>query len=357
MGTMTMLTSGHEAGSGVAPPAEWRGRAATPVNADTAFNGFVCAHVLFALERLEVFEQMEDAGSLDIPEFCAQRSIDERVFRALITAAAWFGHVTVQDDRVSTTWEGQEVSRMVGFFTWAVGGYHDVFAHAVPIARGELRFGEDVRRDEAMVALGSAQADVSLMQHLLDKELAETNFSVLADLGSGTGERLCRLVAARPGARGIGLDISESATGLAVETAHRYGLRDRVRPVCADVRALLFGDRRPEGTADVDVVMSFMFLHDLLADPDSRAEVIPRLRTAFPNAHTFLLADTVLRPRSGEDALPIFSSGFELAHALMGIPLHTRQAYEDLFVQGGLSVRRTVPFGAPHTYLFVLEAR
>ena len=46
----------------------------------------------------------------------------------------------------------------------------------------------------------------------------------------------------------------------------------------------------------------------------------------------------------------------ELAHALMGVPLHTRERYEQLFVDAGLRVRRTVPFGAPHTYLFVLEA-
>jgi hypothetical protein len=38
------------------------------------------------------------------------------------------------------------------------------------------------------------------------------------------------------------------------------------------------------------------------------------------------------------------------------VPIYTREAYEDIFDTGGLTLRRAVPFGAPHTYLFVLEA-
>ncbi|MFB9902339.1 SAM-dependent methyltransferase [Allokutzneria oryzae] len=343
--------------AGIEVPREWSGTAATPVTADTAFNGFVCTHVVFAFERLGVFARFAEAGSLDMTGFCAEHGLDDAVFRALVGAAESFGHVTVTGDRVLPTEHGEEVRRQLGFFTWAVGGYHDVFAAAAPIATGKRAFGSDVLRDEAMVALGSAQADTALMRHILDAEIAQVDFSVLADLGSGTCERLSRLVKDRPGARGIGLDISRSATELAARTVAGYGLRDRVEPVCADVRQVVAGELKPEGAAEVDAVMSFMFLHDLLADPSTRSRVIPEMREAFPNARTFLLADTTIRPRgAAERTLPMFSSGFELAHALMGVPLHTRQDYERLFVDAGLTIRRTVPFGAPHTYLFVLEA-
>lgn len=357
---MTLVSCGVAPGR-VAPevPQEWTGRAATPMTADTAFNGFVCTHVVFALERLGVFDRFADAGSLDIPRFCAEREIGEPVLRALVGAAESFGHLRVTGDRVEPTEEGNEVRRQIGYFTWAVGGYNELFAGAAPIATGRRVFGADVLRDEGMVALGSAQVDTAVMRHILDAEIARVDFSTLADLGSGTSQRLCRLVQGRPGTRGIGVDISTAATELARKNVEEYGLSGRVEPVCADVRNIIAGTLKLERADEVDTVMSFMFLHDLIADPAARGSVIPNLREAFPNARTFLLADTNLRPRDGDGhgaTLPIFSAAFELAHALMGVPLHARESYERLFAEGGLRVRRTVPFGTPHTWLFVLEA-
>jgi phenylpyruvate C(3)-methyltransferase len=347
----------HALDDGVFPPADWCGDAKTPLDADTAFNGFISTNVVFALEQLGLFAWFAGSGRLDVAEYSRLRQLDEVVFRRLLSAAEAFGYLTVTGDRVTPTPAWSELRRKIGFFTWGVGGYHDVFANAAAITRGERVFGKDVLRNEAMVALGSAQADLALMRHILDEQIAALDFSVLADLGSGISERVCRLVKSRPGTRGIGLDISASATDLAAGTVERHELTDRVRPICADVLDVLFHGRRIEGADQVDVAMSFMFLHDLLVDPGTRMDVIPALRKAFPHAHTFLLADTTVRPRGEGEELPVFSSGFELAHALMGVPIYTREEYENLFHEGGLHLRRTIPFGAPHTYLFVLEAQ
>ena len=65
----------------------------------------------------------------------------------------------------------------------------------------------------------------------------------------------------------------------------------------------------------------------------------------------------MLRPDSeNSSTLPVFSLGFELAHALMGVPLHSKETYEELFAGAGLSIRQTVAFGTPHSWLYVLEA-
>ena len=103
--------------------------------------------------------------------------------------------------------------------------------------------------------------------------------------------------------------------------------------------------------------MSFFLMHDLLADPNTRPQVLPRLREVFPKAHTFILADTMLRPADAAGAtLPVFSVGYERAHAIMGVPLHTQDAYEALFAQAGMCIRQVIPFGTPHSWLYVLEA-
>lgn len=338
-------------------PAPWRGEAQSPVNPDTAFNGFICTHAVHGLERLGVFTKLAADGHLDITDYCADNGLDRKVFDSLVTAAEAFGYLRRDGDRVETTENGRNVERLLGFFTWGVGGYHDVFANAAAVARGDRRFGVDLHRDEGMVALGSAQADTALMRHILDEQIAGLDFDLIADLGSGVSERVSRLVNTRPGSRGLGIDISKSATELAHDTIERYGLSDRVEPICADVLDILFNGLVVPEADKVDVVMSFMFLHDLLANPDTRDQVIPGLRDTFPNAHTFLLGDTTIRPRGENAGLPIFSTGFELAHALMNVPLHTREDYEAILAKGGMRIRDTIPFGAPHTYLFVVEAQ
>ncbi|MEU3573742.1 class I SAM-dependent methyltransferase [Kitasatospora sp. NPDC036755] len=339
-------------------PENWQGQALAPLNPDTAFNGYICANVLHALAQLGVFRHLAAERTLDVPAFCEHNTLDTAVFRALVRAAASFGYLDVRGDLVRGTALSEDVARTLGFFTWGVGGYHDIFANAAPVARGDRRFRVDLDRDEAMVALGSAQADTALMRHILDEEIGAIDFRTLVDLGAGVSERVSRLVKGRPGSRGIGIDISRPATELGHRTVAGYGLTGTVQPVCADVLDILFKDHEVDGSDEADVVMSFMFLHDLLADPERREEVVPRLRKAFPKARVFLLADTTVRPpaEGGDSRLPVFSSGFELAHALMGVPIYTREEYERLFRRGGMNLRRTVPFGAPHTYLFVLEA-
>jgi hypothetical protein len=81
------------------------------------------------------------------------------------------------------------------------------------------------------------------------------------------------------------------------------------------------------------------------------------MREAFPRARTFVLADTMVRPvDEGSGRLPIFSLGFELAHAMMGVPLHSKETYEELFASAGLRIDTASPLGTPHTWLYVLKA-
>lgn len=337
-------------------PADWTGSAIRPIGLDQAFNGYLAANVVFALDRLGLWTRLVGHDAVDIRAFCRETGADERMTGEILRAAAACGYLDLRPGSAALTTAGHEMARYRGYFTWAVGGYGDVFARASGIVTGELAFGEDVCRDESMVALGSGQNDRALMSGILDDVLAGVEFDTIADLGSGTSARLCRIVADRPGARGLGLDISAAATTLAEGTIHDVGLQERVHAVQADVLDVVDG-RRPAMAGEVDVVMSFFLLHDLLADPRTRRQTLPRLRDAFPRTRTFVLTDTMLRPSDGgEQTLPVFSVGYELAHALMGVPLHTRETYEELFAAAGLHVQRVEPFATPHSWLYVLDA-
>ncbi|MFJ5779979.1 SAM-dependent methyltransferase [Streptomyces sp. NPDC093094] len=356
------MTAVHDRTTDLATPADWAGAAPAPIGVDHAFNGYVAGTVINALDRLGVWERLAAAPLLDLRALAVDLgpAVRERVLRELVRAAATCGWVRLQEDGDTAllTSAGQEIIRMRGYFTWGVGGYNEVFAQAHRIVTGEGAFGTDVLRDEAMVALGSGQNDRSFMSGTLDEVLADVDFSVLADLGSGISARVSRVVGERPGTRGLGLDISAPATELGVRTIAEAGLTGRVEAIRTDVLDVCHRDAHRDKLAQVDTVMSFFLLHDLLADPVTRPHTFTRLREAFPAARTFVLADTMLRPDAENSAsLPVFSLGYELAHALMGVPLHTKETYEELFAAAGLVPRRIVPFGTPHSWLYVLEAR
>lgn len=338
-------------------PAHWTGTSAIPVGLDEAFNGYLAAQIVFALDRLGLLDELLEHGQADVRATATRIGADERMLGELFRAAQSCGYVVLRDGAAVITPAGRDMAFMRGYFSWAVGGYADLFSNIAGIISGNRRFGSDIFRDEAMVALGSGQNDRAFMAETVDEVIGKLDFTVIADLGSGISERLCRVSAARDGVRGVGLDISAAATRLARDAIGRAGLDGNVQALQADVLDVVKGTQRYPVLAEVDAVMSFYLLHDLLANPDTRSRVMPGLREAFPRARTFVLADTMIRPAQPSDAtLPVFSVGYELAHALMGVPLHTKDTYEALFAQAGLRTRQVLGFGTPHSWLYVLDA-
>jgi phenylpyruvate C(3)-methyltransferase len=338
-------------------PADWTGSSAIPISADEAFNGYVAAQVVFALDRLGLLEELLEHGRVDVREAAVRVGADEVMLGELLRAAQTCGYVVLTAGVALITPAGRDMAFMRGYFTWAVGGYSDLFSNIAGIISGDRRFNGDIFRDEAMVALGSGQNDQAFMAKTVDEVVGRLEFTTIADLGSGISARVCRVAGARDGARGVGLDISDAATRLAQGTIRRAGLDGNVQALRADVLGVVKGAEQHPVLAEVDAVMSFFLLHDLLAAPETRPRVMPGLREAFPKAQTFVLADTMVRPAQPRDAtLPVFSAGYELAHALMGVPLHTKDTYETLFARAGLRTRQVLPFGTPHSWLYVLDA-
>ena len=344
-------------GTGSDWPADWTGRSAIPISVDEAFNGYLAAQIVFALDRLGLLEELLEHGRADVHAAAARIGADQVMLVALLRAAQTCGYLVLRDGEAVITPAGRDMAFMRGYFTWAVGGYANLFSNIAGLISGDRRFNSDIFRDEAMVALGSGQNDRAFMAGTVDEVLGQLDFTAMADLGSGISARLCRVAAARDGMRGVGLDISDAATRLAQDAIRRAGLDGNVQALRADVLGVIKGTEKYPVLAEVDAVMSFFLLHDLLAAPDTRSRVMPGLRDAFPKARTFVLADTMIRPaQPGDATLPVFSVGYELAHALMGVPLHAKDTYEALFVQAGLRIRQVLPFGTPHSWLYVLEA-
>jgi hypothetical protein len=321
---------------------------APPATAATLFNGYIGANVCYALHELGVLRQLEEGPST---VQALTGTTDPARMGMLLRTMEQLGFFEVSDSTVTLTRSGADLVHQQGFFTWSVGGYGSIWSSLAELTDGRSRYGHQVRRDEGKVAVGSSEAGQALMQPIQDSVCASIVFGSMVDIGCGDGSRLIRMCGGSQPRRGLGIDISGPACQLAADNVSQAGLTGQVDIVQANVLDL-FGARTFPG---VELVMSMLMLHDLFASTADHAGLLHSLRGVFPDARYFLLADTTIRPVGDDGATPIFSLGFELAHAFMGVPLQTRETYEAAFEAADLRMLKRVPFGVPSTWLFLLE--
>jgi len=321
------------------------------------FNGYVGTSVVHALEQLGLLDPLAGGDLVEAAALVAIAGGEPARVGALLRTALRLGILRRDGDRYGLAGPASGLQELHGFFTWAVGGYGDLLRQLAPLATGERRYGSDVRRDEAMIAAGAGAADRGLMTGVLHGVMDRLDVRRVADVGCGDATRLIHLCRRYPVLSGVGIDRSRDACALAARNIATAHMEDRIDVVCADILAVMDGPENA-GLAEVDGVCSFFMLHDLFARPEGPVAILRQIRAAFPAARALLLADTVvLDDDLPPHELPIFSLGFELVHAFMGVPIRTREDYGRWFGEAGLTVRDCIPVGAPASWLWVLEPR
>jgi SAM-dependent methyltransferase len=238
-----------------------------------------------------------------------------------------------------------------GYYYWLVRGCGGLFSTAPDVARRDRRVGEFFHRDMRAVAIGSRLIGDTEVEPLFDELLAGLGPATVADLGCGSGQRLLRVADRNPGVRGIGVDIASGAIGLARDSIAQAGMDERIRVVRGDVLDL------PEdpGFADVDVVTCVFMGHDFWP-MDRCVAGLAGLRRAFPNARRLLLCDVVRTPGAPGPDTTIFTLGFELIHALMGVYIPSREEWLAAFRAAGWELVAEHPVTAPPSgFLFELR--
>lgn len=308
-----------------------------------AFNGALVAHVV---------RSMSDAGLIE--KLCGpgiesdEGSRASRVLLLCLDILSDFGAVTRGPIRRATP-RGVELFEAHGFFTWLLDGNAPMLTTLDRVLAGEA---VPIERNWAAVARGSAQAGQAYMDARIDTTLEQLAPNRPADLGCGDGSRLRRYLHSSVADRGIGVEKSEAGfrDALSVDDNAIQGRLMLVHGDCLDPM--------PSLGVGVDLVMSFLLLHDLLhAKGGDMSLVLKAIRDNFPDARTFLLADTTCDPfdGSGRTVPPLFVRGYELVHSIMNVPLYTKTQYLEMFEDCGLALVRSLHLGVPNTFLFHLE--
>ncbi|WP_030884919.1 methyltransferase domain-containing protein [Streptomyces sp. NRRL F-5053] len=315
------------------------------------FNSSIAGWAVSAAWDIDLFQALTEADGIDIPWFAKKEEMHEPSLRALLRALSYAEVVTVDADRVSRGRTFEEFARSKGLFQWLTKGYASLFRRMGEVTYDRHRTGDFIRRDSSAVSIACRDVNDVFMDAAFTEVLAGLDFSVAADLGCGSGERLIQLARRDPSLKCVGIDIAAGAVEVGTEAVAANGLQDRVTLIQGDARQL---DGHPE-FEDVELMTSFLMGHDFWPR-ESCVELFRGFRTQLPELKYFLLCDTHRNPDDETADLPLFTMGFETAHALMGQYIPTREEWESVFEESGWTCVKRHPYTTPaNTVIFLLE--
>ena len=320
-------------------------------NSSKIFNSLILSYVIFTFNKKDMFSKLK--SGISIKQVVKGYKFEEKRLRELFKIATISGVIKEKNKKFTLTKLGNDLEKNKGFFTWAIGGYS-------PLLESTERFLEVPNTNWQpyvrgnYVAIGSDECNQGLMQKIFDKVIDNFDVASLADLGCGNAGRLVTLLKRKPNLRGVGVDINEQAIEVAKVNRKQNNLEKRLHLVCENIFTSITKPS-PE-LKEVELVMSFMLLHDLFNIKGLDGKLFPKMKKAFPNAKYFILADTCLdEEKRNFDDMPIFTMGYELVHSLRGINLFSLSYYKHQFAKQGLRLVKQYDFGVPNTYLFILE--
>lgn len=306
----------------------------------TIFNSAVAAAAIGAAWEIGLLDTLRDQDQVDVRKFATEHDLDSGSMEGIVTALAVVNVVERHQGMIVAGRLLDETYQNKSLFHWFALGSGGLFSRMQHVLRNENRVGTFYHRDSAAIAY--ACRDIN-RQHFDPVFLAaldglEYQVHTAVDLGSGAGERLMQILGRYPGATGIGIDLAEPALKLAAAESLERGFGGRLSFYEGDACNMTYHD----DFAQVNLMTCFLMGHDFW--PRHKCVlVLRRLRNAFPKVRRFFLGDTtrVLLDCAGskhavtEEDVPIFTLGFEVGHALMGVYLPTMEDWEGVFAEGG----------------------
>ncbi|MCK4798935.1 MAG: methyltransferase domain-containing protein [Spirochaetes bacterium] len=323
------------------------------ITAASIYNNMVLGYIALIFHRSGLFSLLSDS-TITEKQIITIYDYDPIILSDLLKVGYFFKILELQkNDTVAMTDLGYDLIKNIGFFTWFIGGYSPLFENAnLLIKKGERDWKKFVRGD--YVAIGSDEANEGLMKHIFEKFINTLDIKCAADLGCGNARRLVKMCMDNKDMKGIGIDISPAAIEVAQKNVDSSDLGNRIKLIRNNVFNELLANNSLY--KEVDTVFSFMMLHDLFNIQELNGSLFEKLQKAFPNAHTFVFADTCLDVTSNSKLnYPIFTLGYEFSHTLRHIKLFKKEEYYKRIESEGMQIVREVPFGVPNTYLFIIK--
>jgi SAM-dependent methyltransferase len=317
----------------------------TALAIDEIFNNSLSAYALSAAWELGLLDCLEKSGHpVDLTAFARENDLHAPAVEAIARGLAVAGIIVLSPHR---RWARPgpvfaDAFAKKGFFYWLTRGCGELFTTMPELTRNRSRTGNFVVRDYKAIGVAARDAGFSHVDPAFYKIVADRGLTYGADLGCGSCERLITLARQNPGFRGLGVDIADGALALAAESIAHVGLDDRISVVHGDARNMEY---RPE-FSQVDFVCCFMMGHDLWP----RRECLTSLRLisdAFPAATDLIICDTYRSDIPAGGQHPVFTLGFEMAHAVMGQMIPSLDEWAEVLAEAGWNRADVIDFELP----------
>ncbi|MGQ0841950.1 methyltransferase domain-containing protein [Actinokineospora sp.] len=319
--------------------------------AASLYNAYATSSAVCAAVQTGLLDAVHQDLKVDIEEFAAAGDLDSYVLRGVWEALAREQILSVVQAEPLIITKGAEFDDIwlnKGYFLWLVRGYGDMLSRVGELAHNSARAGVFGARNGRAIAQAGKDYGAHFVCPIVNDLIAGLDFEVLADLGCGSANRIIQLAGRYPTKRFIGVEVDSGAVDVARAAVAAANLSDRVEIVQDDVRKLR---ERPE-YAHVDTVLSFFLGHDFWPREDCLA-TLDQIRVRLPRARDFLLSDTYHSASVTPDP-PIFTSGFELTHAVMGQRVPTIEQWVDLFEDSVWELRSRTALDIAYSEIFHL---
>lgn len=323
--------------------------------ATSLFTAYATASAVSAAVEIGLLDAVHSQGTLDVRTYADDRELHRLTVDAVAKLLVEHRILETLDAESRLVRPGSafaDVWSNKGYLLWLVRGYGEMLSRAGELTTESDRSKVTALRDGAAIAKAGKDYGTQFVDPFVETILAELGYSVLADLGCGSANRIIELARSNRNARFVGVELDGGAVDVARRAVSAAGLDDRIRIVRDDARRLR---ARPELDA-IDVVTSFFLGHEFWPREDC-LETLGQIRRRLPRARHFLLSDTYRSTTERERGLPIFTAGFELTHALMGQELPTADDWIELFEQSAWRLEGRTPLGIPFSEVFHLVPR
>ncbi|WP_326943498.1 MULTISPECIES: class I SAM-dependent methyltransferase [unclassified Amycolatopsis] len=301
------------------------------------YNSAVAAWAICAAWEVGALDELNENRKLDSAEFAEAHGLDPLSTLSMFRALASVEIVRRIETVVIATEKFDEIYRTKSFFHWLNRGSAALFRQMPTALVEKNRVGDYYERDAAAIAYACRDISAITYDQTFYAALSRIDFpfTVVADLGCGSGGRLMDMLRRHPGTTGFGIDIAEPSLQVARAEATEEGFGDRARFFQDDVLNL---QERPE-FREVEVLTCFMMAHDFWPREQCVA-TLRRLRELFPNVKRFLFGDATRSVDVQDTDLGVFTLGFELGHDLMGTFLPTLRDWCSVFAESGWDLLR-----------------
>lgn len=317
------------------------------------FNSYIASAAVAAAWEIGALDLLASNGRLSMSGYAVTNNLDVESTRAMFQALSSVQITEMRGDDVVRAVNFDEAFRAKPFFHWLARGSSDLFNRMPELLRNTNRVGNFYQRDAAAISVACRDINATFFDPVFWTAMEGVGCTKVADFGCGSGERLLQILRRFPGAQGVGVDIADGAIGVATAASAAAGLTERVTYLLGDAR---YPDDRPE-FAGVDLVTCFMMGHDFWPLEEC-VQWLERLRAAFPDVKKLLLGDTARTVPTPGAQTPVFTLGFEVGHALMGVYVPTLEEWEAAIDKSSWTcVQRHIVTTPADTVIFELEPR